>query len=358
MGERVYRAREFATLAGITIKALRYYERLGLLKPRRSAAGYRLYGERDLEKLQQILALKFLGLPLNEVRRALERTPEEFSEALRMQRRALSERQGQIERAIRAIDAVEKIPCSTPALQKLIEVMRVHDAIEEMKRYYATDAEWERRERYYEEGPGPEWRDLYRDAAALLNADPADGRVQALADRWLALTVRAAQGDPEVQQDSHRAWADREHWPAAMKARVQEFQLEEVTELITRAALCARKKYFSEEAWNKVVEERRRSGMCPSTWQARVDLFRAVEKAIDGGTADREGKAFADEWRRIVEVESGGDEDVRTGLWRCWRDRRNWSAVVRWREEGLCGMNGERFEQVAAQIESASRDPG
>ena len=56
---------QFAELAGVTVKALHHYDRLGLLKPRRTDSGYRLYTERDLERLEQIVALKFLGSVLS-----------------------------------------------------------------------------------------------------------------------------------------------------------------------------------------------------------------------------------------------------------------------------------------------------
>ena len=52
---RSYRIHEFAELAGVTVKALHHYDRLGLLKPRRTDSGYRLYDERDLERLEQIV---------------------------------------------------------------------------------------------------------------------------------------------------------------------------------------------------------------------------------------------------------------------------------------------------------------
>jgi hypothetical protein len=61
---KTYRIQEFAELTGVTVKALHHYDRLGLLKPQRALSGYRLYVERDLERLEQILALKFLGFPL------------------------------------------------------------------------------------------------------------------------------------------------------------------------------------------------------------------------------------------------------------------------------------------------------
>jgi MerR family transcriptional regulator, thiopeptide resistance regulator len=172
-----YRVREFAQLAGVTIKALRHYELLGLLKPGRTRAGYRVYTDRHLEQLERILALRFLGLPLKGIKAALERTPCELSGALSMQRRALQEKQSQVERAIRAIEAAQRAIeadelAGTQAIQKIIEVIRVQDAIEVMKRYYSTDEEWEKRKRYYEEGPGPDWRDLYRDAQHYLEKIP------------------------------------------------------------------------------------------------------------------------------------------------------------------------------------------
>ena len=46
---RTYRTAAFAALAGVTSRALHHYDRLGLLRPKRSSAGYRMYSERDLE---------------------------------------------------------------------------------------------------------------------------------------------------------------------------------------------------------------------------------------------------------------------------------------------------------------------
>ena len=53
---RRYRIHEFAGLSGLTVKTLHHYDRLGLLTPTRTDAGYRLYAEADLERLEQIIA--------------------------------------------------------------------------------------------------------------------------------------------------------------------------------------------------------------------------------------------------------------------------------------------------------------
>lgn len=61
-------AAAFARRFGVTAKALRVYEREGLLKPARSEKGWRHYGEKDEQALVTILALKGLGLPLARIR--------------------------------------------------------------------------------------------------------------------------------------------------------------------------------------------------------------------------------------------------------------------------------------------------
>src|SRR5579863_9100245 len=100
---KMLQAQEFAELAGVTVRALHHYDRLGLLRARRSGAGYRLYSVRDLERLEQIVALKFLGLSLQQIRTLLEREQLALPDALRMQRTVLEGKRSLLERAIRAI---------------------------------------------------------------------------------------------------------------------------------------------------------------------------------------------------------------------------------------------------------------
>jgi MerR family transcriptional regulator, thiopeptide resistance regulator len=84
---------------------LRFYDQVGLLKPsRRSEAGYRLYEEADLTRLQQILALKFLGFSLTEIRAFLGASPVELHDALEQQQDMLQERRRQIDGVLEAVD--------------------------------------------------------------------------------------------------------------------------------------------------------------------------------------------------------------------------------------------------------------
>ena len=70
---REYRVGELAAELGVTPKTVRYYGEIGLLPaPRRSPAGYRLYGHRDRESLRFILKAKAVGLSLDEIRAIVE----------------------------------------------------------------------------------------------------------------------------------------------------------------------------------------------------------------------------------------------------------------------------------------------
>ena len=104
-----YRVREFAGLAGVTVKALHHYDRLDLLKPARTEAGYRIYSPADLPRLEQIVALRFLGIPLKQIRTLLERDALPLRSTFRQQREVLEDKRRLLDRAIQAlIEAVTK----------------------------------------------------------------------------------------------------------------------------------------------------------------------------------------------------------------------------------------------------------
>ena len=66
--ERYYKTGEFAKMANLSIRTIRYYDNIGLLKPSMIADnGYRLYNNQDFLKLQKILSLKYLGFSLEDI---------------------------------------------------------------------------------------------------------------------------------------------------------------------------------------------------------------------------------------------------------------------------------------------------
>jgi DNA-binding transcriptional MerR regulator len=105
MTPRTYRTAAFAALAGVTPRALHHYDRLGLLRPKRSSGGYRIYSERDLETLEEIVALKFIGIPLKQIVAFRRRPRGSFVDVLHAQREALEARRSTLTGAIAAVAA-------------------------------------------------------------------------------------------------------------------------------------------------------------------------------------------------------------------------------------------------------------
>ena len=102
---RTYQVKDVARLTGVSVRTLHHYDAIGLLVPSgRTAAGYRLYTDADLLRLQQILIGRELGLPLEEIRQSLDDPRFDRKAALLDQRQRLHERARQAEAMIRAID--------------------------------------------------------------------------------------------------------------------------------------------------------------------------------------------------------------------------------------------------------------
>jgi len=94
-----------ADLAGVTIRTLHHYDEVGLLSPSgRSAAGYRIYEEPDLERLQQILFYRELGFALEGIVAIVDDHRTDAVGHLRHQRRLLTERIERLQKMVAAID--------------------------------------------------------------------------------------------------------------------------------------------------------------------------------------------------------------------------------------------------------------
>ncbi len=77
---------EVSKLAGVSIRTLQYYDKIGLLHPTGyTDAGYRLYGETDLERLQQILLFRELEFPLKDIKAIINNPDYDRSKALEQQ---------------------------------------------------------------------------------------------------------------------------------------------------------------------------------------------------------------------------------------------------------------------------------
>src|ERR1017187_3008556 len=215
-----YRIGEFAELAGVTVRALHHYDRIGLLKPQRSISGSRLYRLQDLERLEQIAALKFLGIPLQEIKFLLKHGPLTLIDSLHVQLQALAEKRSLIDRAITAIEAAEKVIRSgqttdASILRKIIEVIDMQPQENFMRKYYTEQAWIERAQlgEHWEHAPAEtreRWRQasqqLFTEIEAAVDLDPASEAAQALTKRWLQLAETAHGGNEAVRAGTIEAW--------------------------------------------------------------------------------------------------------------------------------------------------------
>jgi MerR family transcriptional regulator, thiopeptide resistance regulator len=143
--QHLYQASKFAKLAGVSVRALHHYDRLGLLRPRqRSRSGYRLYSDKDFARLEQIVVLRFLGMPLKQIRRVLD-AESNLGEALRRQQQVLAGKRRQLDRAMQAISKAQGSVRGqrTPdwkLFQHIVQEMAMQNSMDWTEKYYSPEA--------------------------------------------------------------------------------------------------------------------------------------------------------------------------------------------------------------------------
>jgi DNA-binding transcriptional MerR regulator len=221
----MFRAQEFAVRAGVTVRALHHYDRLGLLRPSRyTEAGYRLYGERDFARLQQIVMLKFIGLSLKEIKTLLDQRELDLQMTLRLQRSAVEEKRRHLDTVIQAIERAEQAFAANDkpdwtTFKQIIEVINMQNDMEWMKKYYTEEQLAELAERgtpeVLERGQR-DWAALIKEVEAAISegVDPQSEKAQALAARWSNLIEAFTGGNPGIRESLTKLYADQANWPS------------------------------------------------------------------------------------------------------------------------------------------------
>ena len=226
-----FRIQEFAKLAGVTVRALHHYDRLKLLSPaHRSERGYRLYCHEDIGRLERILALRYVGLPLREIAALLntpvDRGAEPLLVTLARQRAALGERRDGLDRVLRAIEHAQ-LRAQDPAepewllYQSILKEIQMQENTDWREKYYSPEAFKALRLQRAAMTPeqkidaGARWRALLADVQSALDRevqpDSAEGR--ALVARWIRLGDEFTLGNPEIAEGYRRMQDDESHWP-------------------------------------------------------------------------------------------------------------------------------------------------
>ena len=194
---KTYQAREFAKLAGVTVRALHHYDRIGLLKPKRTRAGYRVYSTQDIESLEQIVALKFIGIPLRKIPILRHANFATLVVALRAQRQTLEGKRQLLDQAIVAIRELEAMLAAgrtaDPVMfKRIIEVIEMQNNPGDWKQKY-DDLVQTKIGRLRSLSPAAlaelraQWAALVEEIRSALADDPACPRAQELGTRWIGL---------------------------------------------------------------------------------------------------------------------------------------------------------------------------
>ncbi|MGA9396738.1 MAG: MerR family transcriptional regulator [Anaerolineaceae bacterium] len=192
----MFTVKKLSELAGITPRALRYYDRLGLLKPTRVGAnGYRYYGEEVLLKLQQILFYRELGLPLERIREIVTRHDFDVEAALENHKTELVRRHARLERLITTVDDTllhlkgikemsEKQLFSAFSEEEQAEMEKEAMQLYDPETVKASNRKWkaytpEEKQRILEEGNA-----VYLEMVAAIPQGPASPAAQAGVAHW------------------------------------------------------------------------------------------------------------------------------------------------------------------------------
>lgn len=199
---------EVARRTGLSVRSLHHYEAMGLLQPAaRSAAGYRLYGEPELRRLQHLVSLKSLGLSLEQIRTSLDRPAASLGEALVAQLLRLRASVAHQQELLARLEVLAQ----RVARDEAVDVDTLLSTIEAstiMEKYLSSEQQAAVRLRAEQLGPEriraaeQAWPQVIAGMAAAmqLGKDPAATEVRPLARKWRSLVHEFTCGDAGIQQ--------------------------------------------------------------------------------------------------------------------------------------------------------------
>jgi MerR family transcriptional regulator, thiopeptide resistance regulator len=221
--------RDVAKRTGLTSRALRFYEARGLLKPLRTYSGRRLYGRGELERIQQILALKRAGLSLAQIGKLTARGNMDLGAIVDAQLKVIEERKAELDEACALlltvksrIDRGEPVDAATfcSLIRQGDKIMEAQDWKKVTDRYFSPE-EQARWAETMKDAPAEfdqaeysrKWKDLGDRVQAAIPKGPDSADAQALYDEWQALLAPfTAVATPEMMQGATRLYERMDEW--------------------------------------------------------------------------------------------------------------------------------------------------
>ncbi len=237
----LFRVKEFADLAGVSVRTLQYYDKEGLLKP---SGGYtteqhRRYRQEDLLRLQQILTLKYIGFSLEEIRDLLRSASYDVVSSLRVQKEAIDQRivelqkvSASIELTIDTLSSLKPTELDWSLVSEMTRGLIASEKFRQTKTYFTPEQAQKLEQRRKEMTPQEmveswrSWDELLQAFRKLLSEgyDPSESQVQLLAARQYELVQAFTQGDPGILENLKRLYVDYENSPAENRPYELELQ--------------------------------------------------------------------------------------------------------------------------------------
>lgn len=185
---------DVAKLTGVTVRTLHYYDEIGLLRPEEiNQSGYRIYTEKSLEKLQQILFFRELDFPLDEIKELMEKSSFDEKLAMRRHMELLVKKRERLDRIIGLLS--NKIEGGGEMSFKEFDSTEIKAAKEKYaqevkERWGNTDAykESQKKTRGYDEN---KWKDVLGNGGSILQGfaecrecQPDSQQAQRLVKKW------------------------------------------------------------------------------------------------------------------------------------------------------------------------------
>jgi DNA-binding transcriptional MerR regulator len=225
--------RDVAKRTGLTSRALRFYEARGLLKPLRTYSGRRVYGRGELERIQQILALKRAGLSLAQIGQLSERGGFDLAALIDAQLKTIVERKAELDEtkalllSVKSrIDRGEPVDAATfcSLIRQGDKFMSAEDWKKVTDRYFSKDE----KEHWAQQPPAPEfdqeeygrkWKELGERVQAAIPLGPDSPEAQALYDEWQELLAPfTAVATPQMMQGATRLYERMDEWEGEVPA--------------------------------------------------------------------------------------------------------------------------------------------
>lgn len=217
--EQIARGVQIGALAkatGLTVRTLHHYDAIGLLVPdERSYSGRRLYSEQNVKRLYQIVALRQLGMSLEEIGMVLDQNPD-LTEAIRRHLARVEEALALQRRLQRTLDRMLELleRGREPTLDQFVEAI---EGVTMVENYFSGEQQEQLAQRARDLGQD-RIRQAEREWAELIDSvrgeqangtPPTDPRMLELARRWRDLIERFTGGDQGIRESLTRMYRER-----------------------------------------------------------------------------------------------------------------------------------------------------